>query len=261
MCATVVVGTLSLAFSSTWSQTSVIQQNSTSSQTGVVQQNSVSVNGEGSSVTVSGRSISVETTATGGGRVVGDGEPASEDRPIGPVTAIHSDGAFALKIKIGPAPKLTIETDKNILPIIKTTVSNGRLDIYSDRSYSLDGRIKVTVSSPNLTEISVSGSNRIEGEGLTGGPFTISLNGANRADLAGKVETLTCVMSGANHLAAQQLTAASANVTLNGSGDAAVRTSQRIVAEISGAGSISVYGDPKERSTQVNGAGKITFVQ
>ena len=260
MCAAVVVGTVSLAFSSSWSQTSVIQQNNTSSQSSVIQQNSVSVNGEGSSVTVSGRSISVETTASGRGRVIGDGEPASEDRPIGPVTAIHSDGAFALTVNVGPAPKLTIETDKNILPIIKTTVSNGRLDIYSDRSYSLDGRIKITVLSPNLTEISASGSNRIEGEGLAGGPLTISLNGSNRAAFAGKVETLICVISGANHLAAQQLTAASANVTLNGSGDAAVHASQRIVAEISGAGSISVYGDPKERSTQVNGAGKITFV-
>jgi hypothetical protein len=75
------------------------------------------------------------------------------------------------------------------------------------------------------------------------------------------VETLTCVMSGANHLAARQLSAASTNVTLNGSGDAAVHASQRIVAEISGAGSIVVYGGPKERSTQVNGAGKVTFVQ
>ena len=261
MCAAVVVGTVSLVVSSAWSQSSVIQQSNVSSQSSVIQQNSVNVNGEGSSVTVSGRSISVETTATGGGRVVGDGEPTTEDRPIGPVTAIHGDGAFALTVKIGPAPKLTIETDKNILPIIKTNVSNGRLDIYSDRSYSLDGRIKVTVSSPNITEISVSGSNQIEGEGLAGGPLTISLNGSNRAALAGKVETLICVMSGANHLAARQLTAASTNVTLNGSGDAAVHASQRIVADISGAGSIVVYGDPKERSTQVNGAGKVTFVQ
>jgi hypothetical protein len=259
MCAAIVAGTVSLAVSSAWPQTSVIQQNNVSSQTSGIQQNSVNINGEGSSVTISGRSISVETAATGGGRVVGDGEPASEDRPIGPVTAIHSDGAFALTLKIGPAPKLTIETDKNILPIIKTTVSDGRLEIYSDRSYSLDGRIKVTVSSPNITEISVSGSNQIEGEGLAGGALTLSLNGSNRAALAGKVETLTCVMSGANHLAARQLTAASTNVTLNGSGDAAVHASQRIVAEISGAGSISVYGNPKERSTQVNGAGKITF--
>jgi len=270
VCAAVVVGTASLAASSAWSQTTVIQQNNTSSRTSVTQQNSVSVNGqgsnvsvngEGSSVTVTGRSVSVETTAAGGRRVVGNGEPASEDRPIGPITAVHSDGAFALSVKDGSTPKLTIETDKNILPIIKTTVSNGRLDIYSDRSYSVDGRIKVTVSSPNLTDISASGSNHIEGEGFTGGPLTISLNGSSTAVLAGRVASLTCVMGGANHLSARRLAADSADVTLNGSGDAAVNASQRIVAVISGAGSVTVYGNPRSRETQVNGAGRITFVE
>jgi Putative auto-transporter adhesin, head GIN domain len=230
------------------------------SQTSVIQQNNVSINGEGSSVTVSGRSISVDTTATGRGRVIGDGQPTSEGRPIGPVTAIRSDGAFALTVEIGPAPQLTIETDKNIMPIIKTTVSNGRLDIYSDQSYSVDGRIKITVSSPHINEISASGSNQIQGEGFTGGSLSIALNGSNSATLAGKLAALTCVMSGANHLAAQQLMADSAKLTLNGSGDASIDARQQIVAQISGAGSLTVYGNPKDRSTQITGAGKIAFV-
>lgn len=240
------------------SQTSVIQQSTTSSQPGAVQQNSVSVNGEGSSVTISGRSISVDTAATGG-RVVGDGQPASETRPIGPVAAIDANGAFAVTVKLGPAPGLTIETDKNLLPIVKTDVSNGRLEIYTDQSYSVDGRIKVTVISPNVADISASGSNQISGEGLTGGPLSIELNGSNNALLTGNVSSLTAHLSGANHLSAQQLTARSANVTINGSGNVAVDARDQIVAEISGAGSISVYGNPKARSTQVNGAGKISF--
>ena len=244
-------------------QTSVIQQNNSSSQPGSIQQNNVSVNGsgEGSSVTITGGAISVDTNSSGGGRVVGDGQPASEERPIGPVDAIHSDGAFALTIQIGPAPRLTIEADKNILPIIKTTIENGRLDIYSDRSYSVNGRIKVTVTSPNVSDISASGSNQIEARGFAGGPLSISLDGSNGAVLAGRVAALTCVLSGANHLAAQGLAAGSANVALNGSGDAAVDASQRIVANISGAGTITISGNPQERSTGVNGAGRISFVQ
>lgn len=242
-------------------QTSVIQQNSTSTP-GSIQQNNVGINGggEGSSVTVSGGAISVDITRSGG-RVVGDGEPASEDRPIGPVEAIHSDGAFALTITIGPTPKLTIEADKNILPIIKTTSENGRLDIYSDRSYSVNRRIRVTVTSPNVSDISASGSNQIEARGFAGGPLSISLDGSNGAVLAGRVAALTCVLSGANHLAAQGLAAGSANVALNGSGDAAVDASERVVANISGAGTITISGNPRERSTEVNGAGRINFVQ
>jgi hypothetical protein len=156
---------------------------------------------------------------------------------------------------------LTIETDKNILPIIKTTVTNGQLNIYSDQSYSIDGLIDVSVSSPNITDVSVAGSNQISAEGFAGGQLSIVLNGSSRAVLAGKVASLACVMGGANHLMARQLSADSANVTLNGSGDASVFAHQRVVAQISGAGSITVYGNPRERDTQVNGAGRIFFVE
>ncbi len=95
--------------------------------------------------------------------------------------------------------------------------------------------------------------------GSTGERLTISLNGSNHAEMTGNVATMTVEMSGSNHLSAQRLIADNANVTISGSGNAAVDARQQIVADISGAGSISVYGNPKHRSTQVNGAGKITF--
>jgi len=245
----VVTVTVSLAASTgfAWAQSSVVQQNN------------VSVGRESSSVTISGDTVTVETS-TEAGRVVGDGQPASQARQIGPVSAIHADGAFAVTVRIGPTPGLTVETDKNLLPIVKTEVSGGRLDIYTDRSYSVDGRIKVTVTSPEVTEIAASGSNQINGEGLNDGNLSISLNGSNHAVLSGNVATMTAQLSGSNHLSAQQLSAGSADVRLSGSGSAAVDARQRIAAEISGAGDIAVYGNPKERSTQVNGAGKITFV-
>jgi Putative auto-transporter adhesin, head GIN domain len=248
--ATVAMVTVLLAASTSfaWAQTSVIQQNN------------VSVNREGSSVTVSGQTVTVET-ATGSGRVVGNGQPGSETRAIGPVSAVNADGAFVVTVKTGAVPGVLVETDKNLLPIVKTDVSNGALDIYTDRSYSVDGRIKVTVTSPNVTQITASGSNEINGEGLSGNTLSITLNGSNHALLTGNVLTMTAQLSGANQLAARGLSAGSAVVRISGSGNAAVDARQRIAAEISGAGAISVYGNPKERSTQVNGAGKINFVE
>jgi hypothetical protein len=225
-----------------------------------VQQSTVSVNHESSSVTISGQTITVDTS-TDAGRVVGNGQRASEARSIAAVSAINADGAFMVTVKVGAPPGLTIETDKNLLPIVKTDLSNGRLDIYTDRSYSVDGHIDVTVTSPNVAEISASGSNHIKGEGLTGANLSISLNGSNNAVLAGNVSAVTVQMSGANHLSAQRLAADSANVTVNGAGNATVDAQQLLVAEISGAGSITVYGNPKQRRTQVNGAGRISFVR
>jgi hypothetical protein len=225
----------------------------------VVQNGTVSVNRESSSVTISGQTVTVDTS-TDSGRVVGDGQRASEARSIGAVSAINADGAFMVTVKVGTPPGLTIETDKNLLPIVKTDVSNGRLDIYADRSYSVDGRINVTVTTPDVAEISASGSNHVNGEGLTGANLSISLNGSNNAVLAGNVSAVMVQMSGANHLSAQRLIADSANVTVSGSGNATVDARQQLVAEISGAGSITIYGNPKQRRTQVNGAGRISFV-
>jgi hypothetical protein len=247
VCAAILIETASLTASAAWAQTSVIRQ-------------SDPVNHEASSVTVSGQQVAVDISASAGW-VVGDGQPASETRSIYPVTTIAAEGAFALTVKVGATPGLTIETDKNLLPIVKTEMSNGRLDLYADRSYSVNGRIKITVTSPNIADISAAGSNQINGDGLIGGPLSISLTGSNNAVLSGKISVLTVRMSGSNNLKAQQLTADSANVTLSGSGAASVYARQRLVAEISGAGSIAVYGNPQARSTQVNGSGKIAFVQ
>lgn len=244
----IVTASLAISVSSAWSQTSVIQQNN------------VSVNHEGTSVTVSDQTVTVQTS-TGASHIVGDGQPASETRPIGPVSAIRADGAFAVTVKVGSPPGLTIETDKNLLPIVKTEVSNGRLEIYTDQSYSADGRIKVTVTSPEVDDISASGSNDINADGLTGDKLTVSLNGSNHVEMTGNVSTMAVEMSGSNHLSAQRLIADNASVRVSGSGNAAVEARQQIVADISGSGSIAVYGNPKQRSTQVNGAGTINFVQ
>ncbi len=244
----IVTASLAISTSSAWSQTSVIQQNN------------VTVNREGASVTVSGQTVTVQTS-TGAGRTVGDGQAASETRPIGPVSAITADGAFAVTVKIGSPPSLTIETDKNLLPIVKTDVSNGTLEIYTDQSYSADRRIKVTVTSPGVGDISASGSNEIHADGLSGEKLRISLNGSNHVEMTGNVSAMSVEMSGSNHLSAQRLITDNANVTVSGSGNATVDARQQIVAEISGSGSISVYGNPKQRSTQVNGAGTINFVE
>ncbi len=234
---------------------------SVAAQTGVIQQNNVNISGGGASVTVSGQTVTVETTTGFAGHVVGDGEPASQTRPLPAVRSVDADGAFALTIRVGPQPSLVVATDRNPLPIVKTEVADGRLRLYTDRSYSVDGRIHITLTSPQIDAISASGSNEIDAQGLAGGNLTLSLNGSNNAMLAGNVASLSVEMSGSNRLAARSLAAGSAEVTLSGSGNAAVTAEQRLVATISGAGSLAVWGNPQERRTEVNGAGKVTFEQ
>jgi hypothetical protein len=121
-----------------------------------------------------------------------------------------ADGAFALTVMVSPTPSLIIETDRNLLPFVKSDVSNNRLDLHTERSYSVDRRIKITVTSPIIANISGSGGNDIIAEGLIGGSLSIWLNGSNNARLSGKISAFTCQMSGSNVMIAKNLTADSA---------------------------------------------------
>jgi hypothetical protein len=199
--------------------------------------------------------------AAGQEQIIGNGRLQSEERPITAVTVIDVNGAFELRILVGQAPKLTLTCDANILPIIRTSVSDGRLAIFSDRSYSLNRAIKITVSTPHLTGLSASGSNRVEAQAIDGSEFSISLDGSNDAVLTGNVSALVAQLGGSSRLAATGLTAGAVKIRVAGSGEASVAAREQVVAEVSGSGSIAVHGNPRDRQTQVNGSGKIAFIQ
>jgi len=193
------------------------------------------------------------------GQIIGNGRVVSEERAIAPASAINIDGAFEVAIIAGQTPRLILEGDENILAIVETPVRQDRLETFANRSYSANRMIKVTVSLPQLANLAASGSNRIEATKLTGSAFSVSLEGANSATLAGRVGTLTCRANGSNRVSAQELVADAVNISIAGAGDAHVDARQRIIAEIAGAGSIAVSGNPRDRQSRVNGSGRITF--
>jgi len=207
-----------------------------------------------------GASEAQTTIVTGQGQVIGNGREASEKRPVTAVTTINLDGAFELALVIGRPPGLTLAGDENILPVIKTSVSDGRLDISSDRSYTTSRAVRVAVSMPRLENLSASGSNQIEASDFDSGQVKVALSGSNNAVLAGKIAALTVRLDGSNRFSAAQLVADIVEIRIGGSGEASVNARQRVVAEIFGSGSIAVHGNPKEQSTRVNGSGKITFL-
>src|SRR5438874_537424 len=61
--------------------------------------------------------------------VQGSGTRASETRQVDPFSAVDSVGAEDVTITIGAQQSITVEADDNILPLIETKVSNGRLRI------------------------------------------------------------------------------------------------------------------------------------
>src|SRR5829696_9109223 len=78
--------------------------------------------------------------------IKGSGVAKSEQRPIAEFTEIDVGGAVNLELTVGPATKLEVTTDDNLLAHVKTESANERLKISMEGSTStnLGIRIKCT---------------------------------------------------------------------------------------------------------------------
>ena len=76
--------------------------------------------------------VALLLSACGFSVINGSGNIRTESRPVSDFTAVNFTGFGELTFVQGEAEALTIETDDNLLPYIKTTVSRGTLTIGFD---------------------------------------------------------------------------------------------------------------------------------
>jgi hypothetical protein len=191
----------------------------------------------------------------------GSGTPLSENRDVEAFDSIEIGGAFELIVHVDPSAKQRIEVsgDDNIVPEITTKVSGGELEIDIEHGMVRPKlAMKVEVWVPSLTGLEAGGASDITVEGLHGESFDLDLSGASDSRFSGSVDRFEVDLSGAGDLDAQKLHAKTVDIELSGAGEADVWASDRLDAEISGAGSVRYFGDPKDVHQDVSGAGSIT---
>ncbi|MES2264387.1 MAG: DUF2807 domain-containing protein [Pseudomonadota bacterium] len=87
----------------------------------------------------------------------------------------------------------------------------------------------------------------------------LDLHGAGYITLGGRSKALKATMSGLGSLNAQQFQAESVNLDMSGLGNASVNARQNVSLNLSGLGSVTVYGKPLNRSISVDGLGKVSW--
>ncbi|KIG17132.1 hypothetical protein DB30_03729 [Enhygromyxa salina] len=190
----------------------------------------------------------------------GSGTAKSELRELDSFDAIELGGVFTLVVHVAPGTtqKVEVSSDDNIVPKILTTVSGGELDLSVDhRMVHPEHPMKVEVWVPSLTKIDASGASKIEVTGLHGERFELDLSGASQSTLAGVVDHFELDSSGAAKLEARALQATTVELDLSGAGHAEVWASDRLDAEVSGAGKVRYWGDPKQVNRDVSGSGSV----
>ncbi|NVJ97303.1 MAG: DUF2807 domain-containing protein [Alphaproteobacteria bacterium] len=205
-------------------------------------------------------------TSTAGAAYVHDthGKQTSSDRDHSGFTKIRIKGGFELKLEAGKDFSVKIEGDENDVAEVETFVRNDTLVIdNSDDHDDDDGihidsdNITVTVTMPTLEGFEVLGAVDAEMRGLKSEKLEVELKGAGAIEMEGTCGSLDIELKGAGEVDAEDLKCSDVEVDVKGVGEAKVFASESVDANVSGIGSITVYGDPKTVRESDSWLGKI----
>lgn len=192
--------------------------------------------------------------------VRGSGVAKSEERALKPFERIDVAGAFDVTLVDGPNYKITVEADNDLLDAVSSDVIENELKIMSLRSFVSRTTMKVTVESPPLRALTVSGNAHVVANSLRGANFAFTGSGSSTAKLGGTVDALKISLLGAGKVDALQLVAQEVDVEVLGSGTAEVNAIKSLGLMAIGAGTIRYRGNPKV-SRHAIGRGKVEQVQ
>ena len=187
----------------------------------------------------------------------------SESRQTEPFHAVSFEGSWTVDVIVGKEQSVTLEGDKDILALVKTDVTDGRLRIkLEQRRPSLFrwhdvGNLTAHIVVPQLTAFTLRGSGNASIVGLKGGTTQFDLSGSGDLTAKGWLDGLALVVNGSGQVDLSDLVAAKASATINGSGDATVHPGESLAAMVNGSGNVSYLGDGARVTSVIHGSGQV----
>jgi hypothetical protein len=148
-----------------------------------------------------------------------------------------------------------------------------------DSSWCFRCEVKVSVVMPRLARIKVSGASKAEVDGTFGPRLELEASGAasstvrglvaaalkahasgaSELHLSGQVTALELDLSGASEIDAPRLVAQNVKAGLSGASSGTLRAEAGIEAEISGASSLEISGQPAARKVKTSGGSDVKW--
>ena len=216
--------------------------------------------------------------ALGAREFEGSGVVRMESRSVAAFTAIVIEGSGNVTLSQGNAQSVSVETDDNLLPLVKTDVRAGVLYLglkEGVRPMHLS-QLEFRISVPKLTAVKISGSGNLHATGLiraealtleisgSGGIYSeldvgrlgVTISGSGGMTAEGKAAEISVVISGSGSVQAHDLVSGTAVVSVNGSGEAVINARRAISINVSGSGRVA-YGGGAEATITKSGSGVI----
>lgn len=210
----------------------------------------------------------------------GSGNVVSETRDVSGFNSIDIGYPAEVRIKQGSSESLKIEAEDNLLPGLRTQVTNGVLEI----SYkSVQGKHvnptktpKITIVVKDLREVdfttageltlekidtnnlglSLSGAGNMKLDDIQAKALRVNLSGAGSVTASGTADDLDLAISGFGDFKGGNLHNQTARVGISGAGSSTLWVDEHLTAELSGAGSISYYGKA-DVTQRISGVGSV----
>jgi len=214
--------------------------------------------------------------------VIGSGNVDSETRSVDIFHSAELRGWGNLYITQNGASEISIEAEDNILPLLKTYVTSGKLIIENELLTCIRPTkpVNVYVSMEEVKQLSVSGSGDIIGQtkitsdslgvAISGSgnidldvdakKLSTSISGSGNAKLKGVATTHDVMFSGSGKIQSYELVTEETTLTISGSGNSEVFASNELDVTISGSGNVYYKGNPANVNTQISGSGKLEKV-
>jgi hypothetical protein len=216
-------------------------------------------------------------------------DTASETRPVDArVTRVRLDGIVDLRVRQGAAASLVFSGDtlviesadhhvsggmrrglhvELVLPALRELVSESLgtslvTGFNGDNLHlSLDGAGSIAMqgSQYRTVKASLGGLGSMNLQGVNADLFELNLEGAGHVTLEGRTRVLRANLEGLGGLDAQQFMAETVTIELSGLGSATVNAHLNANLNLSGLGSVTVYGKPLNRKVSVDGLGKVSW--
>jgi hypothetical protein len=208
----------------------------------------------------------------------GAGPVQTETRSVRDFKGVDLDISGDVEVRVSDTYSVEVQAQSNLLPLLKTEVKDGRLNIYFSENVSSSDNIKVLISGPafdhfavagsgNLKvvspiqsekmDISIAGSGDLEMAQATLGALDCDISGSGGMEIGGTANATHAVISGSGEIDAKQLSSNELRAEIAGSGTISAHVVQVLKADIAGSGDVFYSGDPSVQMN-VSGSGSVS---
>jgi hypothetical protein len=188
----------------------------------------------------------------------GAGADKSEARQPGKFSGIDLRAPVDVTFSTGANTSITVSGPADVVPLVLTTVKDNVLTIQLTDSVMLRP-IKVTVTSPSLLAVSLSGSGSLNASGLSGDSLNLDVSGSGSIVASGQVATVNVSIKGSGGVDARSVHAKTLNASMRGSGDLRGYAANTAIVSLTGSGDVRIVGNPPTKIVNRTGSGDVHF--